>query len=199
MKYRLLGASGLRVFELCLGTMTFGNREWGTDEPEATEMYRRYREIGGNFIDTANEMYGEGRSEEILGRLIQQERDAVVLATKYSFHMPVANNPNAGGNHRKSLKRSIEFSLRRLDTDYIDLLWIHCWDAITPIDEFMRALDDLVAAGKVLYLGISKAPAWVIARANTVAELRGWTQFIGLQLEYSLIERTRPIVQWLSR
>ena len=189
MRYKLLGSSGLRVSELCLGAMTFGTEGWGTPEAEAAEMYRVFREAGGNFIDTANEMYGAGRSEEILGRLVANERDEVVIATKYSFHMPGTNNPNAGGNQRKSLKRSIESSLRRLNTDYVDLLWTHCWDGVTPVDEVMRALDDLVTEGKVLYIGVSNAPAWVVAQSNTLAELRGWTQFVGLQVEYNLIKR----------
>lgn len=189
MRYKLLGNSGLKVSELCLGTMTFGNTTWGTEEADAARMYTRFREAGGNFIDTANEMYGEGRSEEFLGRFVKEERDDVVIGTKYSFGMPGSNNPNIAGNHRKSLKRSVESSLRRMGTDYIDLLWIHCWDEVTPLDEVLRALDDLVGAGKVLYLGISNAPAWVISRANTIAELRGWSQFIGVQMEYNLIER----------
>jgi len=190
MRYRLLGRSGLRVSELCLGTMTFGASSWGTPEADAAAMVARFREAGGNFFDTANEIYAGGRSEEILGRLLKSERDQVVIATKYGLHLPGVNNPNAAGNHRKSLRRSIESSLRRLGTDHVDLLWTHCWDGITPVDEVMRALDDLVRQGKVLHVGACNTPAWVVARSNTLAELRGWTAFVGLQVEYSLVERS---------
>lgn len=191
MRYRLLGRSGLRVSELALGTMTFGNEQWGAAEPEAAQLYALFRDAGGNFIDTANEMYAEGRSEEILGRLLSGHRDEVVLSTKYSFYPPAAApDPNIAGNHRKSLRRSVEASLRRLNTDHIDLLWMHCWDQVTPEEEVMRALDDLVRQGKVLYLGVSNTPAWVIARSNTLAELRGWSPFIALQAQYNLIERS---------
>ncbi|HMC16937.1 MAG TPA: aldo/keto reductase [Albitalea sp.] len=190
MRYRLMGRSGLRVSELCLGTMTFGASDWGTPEAEAATMVARFREAGGNFFDTANEIYAGGRSEEILGRLVASERDQVVIATKYGLHLPGVNNPNAAGNQRKSLKRSIESSLRRLGTDHVDLLWTHCWDGVTPVDEVMRALDDLVREGKVLYVGACNTPAWVVAQSNTLAELRGWSAFVGLQVEYSLIERS---------
>ncbi len=190
MRYRLMGRSGLRVSELCLGTMTFGAADWGTPEPDAAAIYARFRDAGGNFFDTANEIYAGGRSEEILGRLVGRERDQVVIATKYGLHLPGGNNPNAGGNQRKSLRRSIESSLQRLRTDYVDLLWTHCWDGLTPVDEVMRALDDLVREGKVLHVGACNTPAWVVARSNTLAELRGWSAFIGLQVEYNLIERT---------
>jgi aryl-alcohol dehydrogenase-like predicted oxidoreductase len=190
MRYQLLGRSGLRVSELCLGTMTFGAAGWGTPEPEAAAMVKRFRDAGGNFFDTANEIYAGGLSEEILGRLVASERDHVVIATKYGLHLPGTSNPNAAGNHRKSLKRSIESSLRRLGTDYVDLLWTHCWDGVTPVDEVMRALDDLVRQGKVLHVGVCNTPAWVVARSNTLAELRGWSAFAGLQVEYSLLERT---------
>ncbi|HEV8691338.1 MAG TPA: aldo/keto reductase [Ideonella sp.] len=189
MRYRLLGRSGLRVSELCLGTMTFGAAGWGTSEAEAATMFARFRDAGGNFFDTANEIYAGGRSEEILGRLAAGQRDELVIATKYGLHLPGTNNPNAAGNQRKSLKRSIESSLKRLGTDYVDLLWTHCWDGVTPVDEVMRALDDLVRQGKVLHIGVCNTPAWVVARSNTLAELRGWTAFIGLQVEYNLIER----------
>lgn len=190
MRYQLLGRSGLRVSELCLGAMTFGAAGWGTSEPEASAMVKRFRDAGGNFFDTANEIYAGGLSEEILGRLVASERDHVVIATKYGLHLPGTNNPNAAGNHRKSLKRSIESSLRRLGTDHVDLLWTHCWDGVTPVDEVMRALDDLVRQGKVLHVGVCNTPAWVVARSNTLAELRGWSAFAGLQVEYSLLERT---------
>jgi len=189
MKYRLLGASGLRVSELSLGTMTFGEESgWGTAKDEAQKVYAAYREAGGNFIDTAN-IYTNGTSERFVGEFIKGHRESMVLATKFSNASP-GNDPNAAGNHRKSMMQSVEASLKRLQTDYIDLYWVHIWDGITPIGEVMRGLDDLVRQGKVLYVGIFDAPAWWIARANSLAELRGWSQFVGLQIEYSLIERT---------
>jgi aryl-alcohol dehydrogenase-like predicted oxidoreductase len=189
MKYRLLGKSGLRVSEAALGTMTFGDeRGWGSPKDEAQKVYETYREAGGNFIDTAN-FYTGGTSETFVGEFIKGHRDSVVLGTKYSNAGP-GNDPNAAGNHRKSMMQALEASLKRLQTDYIDLYWVHIWDGITPVEEVMRGLDDIVRQGKVLYIGISDAPAWWIAQANTLAELRGWTQFIGLQIEYSLVERT---------
>jgi aryl-alcohol dehydrogenase-like predicted oxidoreductase len=189
MKYKLLGKSGLRVSEAALGTMTFGDEwGWGSPKAEAQKVYETYREAGGNFIDTAN-FYTSGTSEKFLGEFMQGHRQSVVLATKYSNAAP-GNDPNAAGNHRKSMMQAVEASLKRLQTDYIDLYWVHIWDGITPVEEVMRGLDDLVRQGKILYAGISDAPAWWVAQANTLAELRGWTQFIGLQLEYSLIERT---------
>jgi aryl-alcohol dehydrogenase-like predicted oxidoreductase len=189
MKYRLLGKSGLRVSEAALGTMTFGDEwGWGSPKAEAQKVYETYREAGGNFIDTAN-FYTGGTSEKFVGEFIKGHRDSVVLATKYSNAAP-GNDPNAAGNHRKSMMQALEASLKRLQTDYIDLYWVHIWDGITPVEEVMRGLDDIVRQGKVLYVGISDAPAWWIAQANTLAELRGWTEFTGLQIEYSLIERT---------
>jgi len=189
MKYRLLGKSGLRVSVASLGTMTFGEEwGWGSSKAEAQKVYETYREAGGNFIDTAN-FYTGGTSEKFVGEFIKGHRESVVLATKYSNAAP-GNDPNAAGNHRKSMMQALEASLKRLQTDYIDLYWVHIWDGITPVEEVMRGLDDLVRQGKVLYVGISDAPAWWIAQANTLAELRGWTQFIGLQIEYNLIERT---------
>jgi aryl-alcohol dehydrogenase-like predicted oxidoreductase len=189
MKYRLLGNSGLRVSEASLGTMTFGDEwGWGSPKEEAQKVYETYREAGGNFLDTAN-FYTAGTSEQFVGEFIKGHRESVVVATKYSNAAP-GNDPNAAGNHRKSMMQSVEASLKRLQTDYIDLYWVHIWDGITPAEEVMRGLDDLVRQGKVLYVGISDAPAWSIAQANTLAELRGWTQFIGLQIEYSLVERT---------
>ena len=189
MKYRLLGKSGLRVSEASLGTMTFGDEwGWGSPKAEAQKVYETYREAGGNFIDTAN-FYTNGTSEKFLGEFMQGHRESVVLATKYSNAAP-GNDPNAAGNHRKSMMQAVEASLKRLQTDYIDLYWVHIWDGITPVEEVMRGLDDLVRQGKVLYVGISDAPAWWIAQANTLAQLRGWTQFTALQVEYSLVERT---------
>jgi aryl-alcohol dehydrogenase-like predicted oxidoreductase len=189
MKYRLLGNSGLRVSEISLGAMTFGEDwGWGANKEDSRKIYEAYREAGGNFVDTAN-IYTNGTSETLVGEFIRDHRQSVVLATKYTNAMP-GNDPNAAGNHRKNMVQSVEASLRRLQTDYIDLYWLHNWDQMTPAEEVMRAFDDLVRQGKVLYIGISDAPAWWIAQANTLAELRGWTQFIGLQIEYSLIERT---------
>jgi len=189
MRYRLLGNSGLRVSEAALGTMTFGDDwGWGSGKDEARTVYDAYREAGGNFLDTAN-VYTNGTSEEFVGEFIQGHRPEVVLATKYTNAGP-GKDPNASGNHRKSMVQALEASLRRLKTDYVDLYWMHIWDKMTPVEEVMRAFDDLVRQGKVLYIGVSDAPAWWIAQANTLADLRGWTKFIGLQIEYSLVERT---------
>jgi aryl-alcohol dehydrogenase-like predicted oxidoreductase len=189
MNYRLLGKSGLRVSEFCLGTMTFGEDwGWGSSKDEAKKIYDAFREAGGNFIDTAN-IYTNGTSESFLGEFLKGHRESVVLATKFTNAAP-GTDPNAAGNHRKNMVQAVEASLKRLQTDYIDLYWVHIWDQITPVEEVMRALDDLVRQGKVLYVGISDAPAWWIARANTLASLRGWSPFVGLQIEYSLIERT---------
>src|SRR6202011_6184417 len=189
MRYRLLGNSGLRVSEAALGTMTFGDDwGWGAAKDEARKVYDAFREAGGNFIDTAN-MYTNGTSESFLGDFMKGHRESVAVATKYT-NAAAGADPNAAGNHRKSMVQAVEASLKRLQTDYIDLYWVHIWDQITPVEEVMRGLDDLVRQGKVLYVGISDAPAWWIAQANTLAELRGWTQFIGLQIEYNLVERT---------
>jgi aryl-alcohol dehydrogenase-like predicted oxidoreductase len=189
MRYRLLGNSGLRVSEAALGTMTFGDDwGWGAAKDEARRVYDAFREAGGNFIDTAN-IYTNGTSESFLGDFMKGHRASVVMATKYTNSAP-GTDPNAAGNHRKSMVQAVEASLKRLQTDYIDLYWVHIWDQITPFEEVMRGLDDLVRQGKVLYVGISDAPAWWIAQANTLARLRGWSPFIGLQIEYSLIERT---------
>ena len=189
MRYRLLGSSGLRVSEAALGTMTFGDDwGWGAAKDEARKVYDAFREAGGNFIDTAN-VYTNGTSESFLGEFMEGHRPSVVLATKYTNAAP-GTDPNAAGNHRKSMVQAVEASLKRLRTDYIDLYWVHIWDQITPVEEVMRGLDDLVRTGKVLYVGISDAPAWWIAQANMLAQLRGWSPFIGLQIEYSLIERT---------
>ncbi|SNT59475.1 Predicted oxidoreductase [Streptosporangium subroseum] len=188
MRYTTFGRSGLRVSEAFLGTMSFGEDwGWGSSSEECRKMLTAYAEAGGNVIDTANK-YTEGSSERIIGELLGADRDRFVLTTKYTVSMD-GDDPNASGNHRKNLKHSVEQSLQRLNTDYIDVLWVHIWDRDTPIEETMRALDDMVRAGKVLYIGISDAPAWVVSRANTLAELRGWTSFIGLQLSYSLMQR----------
>ena len=189
MRYKLLGRSGLRVSEVCLGTMTFGDDwGWGASEAECRRIFDAFLDAGGNFIDTAN-VYTMGTSERFLGTFIKGKRDGIVLATKYTNTLEVGD-PNLAGNHRKSMMQAVEASLRRLKTDYIDLYWLHIWDVMTPIEEIMRGFEDLVRQGKVLYAGISDAPAWVVARGNTLAELRGWTPFVGLQIEYSLAERT---------
>jgi len=190
MKYLLLGKSGLRVSELCLGTMTFGTEwGWGADKDESRRIFNYFADQGGNFIDTANR-YTEGTSEIFLGDFIKERgnRDEVVLATKYSlFTRP--GRINDGGNHRKNMVQSVEGSLKRLGMDYIDVLYLHAWDGMTPVEEVMRGLDDLVRSGKVLYIGISDTPAWQISRANMLAELRGWSPFIAMQAEFSLLQR----------
>jgi len=169
--------------------MTFGEDwGWGASKEESRKVYDAFLEAGGNFIDTAN-VYTLGTSEQLLGEFMADHRDRIVLATKYTNAAP-GNDPNAAGNHRKSMMRAVEASLKRLRTDYIDLYWLHIWDQITPVEEVMRAFDDLVRQGKILYAGVCNMPAWIVARANTLAELRGWTSFVGLQIEYSLIERT---------
>lgn len=188
MRYTLLGRSGLRVSELCLGTMTFGDAwGWGAPEDVCREQLKLFWDRGGNFIDTANR-YTDGQSEEILGRLLEGRREQNVLATKYTISTR-DGDPNASGNARKNMVQAVEASLRRLRTDYIDLYWVHAWDELTPVDEVMRALDDLVRSGKVLYVGVSDYPAWKVAEANTLARLRGWSPFVGLQILYNLITR----------
>ena len=188
MRYRLLGRSGLRVSELALGTMTFGDDwGWGADAGASRLVFDRFAEAGGNFIDTANN-YTDGTSERLVGEFIDHDRDRWVVGTKYSLTID-PRDPNAGGNHRKSLVRSLEQSLRRLRTDHVDVLWLHMRDAFTPIDEAVRALDDQVRLGKVLYVGISDSPAWLVAQANTLAELRGWSPFVALQIPYSVAGR----------
>lgn len=189
LRYRLLGRSGLRVSELCLGTMSFGE-QWGfgADTRTSHQVLDAYAEAGGNFLDTANKYHG-GETEEIVGKWLEGKRDRQIVATKYTLSMD-HSDPNASGNHRKNLVRSVEASLERLRTDYVDLLWVHAWDDWTPWQETMRALDDLVRSGKVLYVGVSDAPAWIVSAANVAAELRDWTPFVGLQIEYSLLQRT---------
>ena len=172
MNYQLLGRSGLRVSDLCLGTMTFGEDwGWGAAKEEARKIYDAYREAGGNFIDTAN-VYTNGSSEKFVGEFVAGHREEVVLATKYTiaaagFTGQPGTDPNAGGNQRKNMVQAVEASLKRLGTDYVDLYWLHFWDQLTPVEEVMRAFDDLVRAGKVLYVGISDAPAWVVAKIVT--------------------------------
>lgn len=189
MRYKLLGKTGLRVSELSLGTMTFGT-EWGTgaDKDESKKIFDAFAAAGGNFIDTANR-YTEGTSERFLGEFMSSDRDHFVLATKYSL-FDRQGDPNFSGNHRKNMMRTVEGSLKRLGTDFIDVLYLHAWDNLTPIEEVLRGIDDLVRAGKVLYAGISDTPAWVVSQANAIADLRGWTRFNALQVEHSLLQRT---------
>lgn len=189
MRYKLLGHSGLRVSELCLGSMTFGEDwGWGGSYDESRKMFDTFAAAGGNFIDTAN-FYTNGTSEKYVGEFVGGDRNKWVVATKYSLN--TGNGEiNAFGNHRKNMIQAVEASLKRLNMEYIDLLWLHAWDFTTPVEEVMRAFDDLVRSGKVFYIGVSDTPAWIISQANTLAMLRGWTPFIGLQIEYSLKERT---------
>ncbi len=188
MRYKLFGKTGLRVSELALGAMTFGEDwGWGAGKEESRRIFDAYAEAGGNFIDTANHYTG-GTSERYAGEFVARERSRFVLSTKYTLN-PRPKDPNGGGNQRKNMVQSLEASLERLGTDYVDVYWVHAWDPLTPAEEVLRGLDDLVRAGKVLYVGVSDTPAWVVARSNAIAELRGWTAFAGLQIPYSLIER----------
>ncbi len=188
-RYRLLGNSGLRVSPLCLGAMTFGT-EWGigADLAESRRILDAFADRGGNFIDTANN-YSNGSSESFLGEMLQQRRDQFVIATKYSLNTD-PTNPNAGGNHRRCMTRAVEASLNRLNTDYIDLYWLHAWDSRSSIEDVMRALDDLVRQGKILHIGLSDTPAWVVSEGHSIAKMRGWTPVSAIQIEYSLVERT---------
>lgn len=189
-EYITLGRSGLRVSPLCLGTMTFGTEwGWGAEENVSRSLFDRYLEEGGNFIDTADGYTG-GKSEEMVGKFIAARglRDRVVLATKFTFNAD-AGNPNAGGNGRKNIYRALHGSLRRLQTDFIDLYWLHAWDTVTPVEEVISTLNDLVRQGKIRHYGFSDTPAWYVARAQTLAEKEGKERLIALQLEYSLVER----------
>jgi len=188
-EYYTLGRSGLRVSRLALGTMTFRNKAWGNDDDVARELLARYLDRGGNFIDTAD-VYGGGGSETLLGELIaeRQVRGKIVLATKFT-HNGDRGNPNASGNGRVNILRAVEASLRRLRTDYLDLYLLHNWDLVTPVEEVVRTLDDLVTQGKVRHVGLSDVPAWYASRGQTIAELRGYEPFCTLQLEYSLLQR----------
>jgi len=190
MNYTLLGPSGLKVSELCLGTMGFGTENgWGADKQTSFDIMDAYAAEGGNFLDTAN-MYKLGTSEKIIGEYMSHhDRDFFVLATKYTLK-DNSTNPNASGNNRKNMMRSVEESLRRLKTDFLDILYLHIWDDLTPIEEVLRGLDDLVRQGKINYAAISDTPAWVVAKGNTLAELMGWSRLIALQIEYSLLQRT---------
>lgn len=187
--YYTLGRSGLRVSPLALGTMTFGQPAWGADTQTSAQILDAYLDAGGNFVDTAD-IYSQGSSEELVGKLIAERsiRDRTVLSTKFTLGGR-DGDPNAGGNGRKAMLRALEGSLRRLGTDYVDLYIVHAWDALTPAEEVIRGLDDLVSTGKVRYVALSDVPAWYAARAQTLAEWRGYEPLIALQLEYSLAER----------
>lgn len=189
MKYKLFGKSGLRVSELCLGTMTFGTEwGWGADKTTSQQIFDAFANAGGNFIDTANR-YTEGTSEKFVGEFIQSDRHHFVVATKYTL-MDKRGDLNYAGNHRKNMMRSVEASLKRLNIDYIDVLYLHAWDFTTPVEEVLRGLDDLVRSGKILYTAVSDTPAWIVSQANTIADMRGWTRFNGFQVEHSLLQRT---------
>ncbi|WP_031496804.1 aldo/keto reductase [Bryobacter aggregatus] len=187
--YRSLGRSGLFVSPLALGALTFGTPRWGSPDDVSEAIFNAYIDAGGNFIDTADG-YAKGRSEELVGEYITARglRDQVVLATKFTFNTQ-PGNPNAGGNGRKNIHRALEASLRRLQTDYVDLYWLHAWDLITPVEEILQSLGDLVRAGKIRYFGFSDVPAWYAAKAATLASAHALHGPIALQLEYSLSER----------
>lgn len=180
----------MKVSELCLGTMGFGTEAgWGADKQASFQIIEAFANAGGNFLDTAN-IYKLGTSEKIIGEFISNtDRDYWVIATKYSLK-DNNTNPNASGNNRKNMMRSVEESLKRLQTDFIDVLYLHIWDDLTPIDEILRGIDDLIRQGKVNYAAISDTPAWIVSKGNTMAELMGWSQFIALQIEYSLLQRS---------
>lgn len=190
MRYSILGRSGLRVSQMCLGTMTFGpGAEWSRSEAQARAVFDAYVEGGGNFIDTAN-MYTGGESERIVGHLLAADRERFVVSTKYANAVPGRGDPNAAGMHRKSLTQSLDASLQRLGLDYIDLYLVHWWDFTTPVEEVHRALDDAIRAGKILHIGLSDVPAWVVSRAQAFHELRGLAPIACMQLEYSLVQRS---------
>jgi aryl-alcohol dehydrogenase-like predicted oxidoreductase len=188
MRYRLLGKSGLRVSEVALGTMTFGEDwGWGASREASRRVFEAFAGAGGTFIDTACN-YTNGTSERFVGEFVKADRDQFVVATKYTLSTRL-DDPNGGGNGRKTLMRSVEESLRRLDLDHVDLLWLHCWDGTTRLDEILRGLDDLVRQGKVHHIGFSDTPAWVVSRADLLADLRGWAPLVALQLPYALVRR----------
>lgn len=193
MKYQIFGNTGLRISELSLGTMTFGNDwGWGADKATSSKIFDLYTAKGGNFIDTAN-LYSNGKSEKYIGDFIKSDRSHFVVGTKFTLKDTFNNppkDPNKSGMHKKNMIRSVEDSLKRLNTDYIDILWVHAWDEFTNGDLLMKNLEQLILSGKVLHIAISDSPAWRVARANTISELRGWNSFAGLQIEYSLIQRS---------
>jgi aryl-alcohol dehydrogenase-like predicted oxidoreductase len=189
MRYKLLGHSGLRVSELCLGTMTFGETwGWGASKNESQNMFDLFAEAGGNFIDTSVN-YTDGTAEEFLGDILKADRDHFVVATKYTLTKLDNTDPNGGGNSRKNMMKSVERSLKRLQTDHIDLYYLHMWDSMTPVEEIVRGMDDLVRQGKVTYVAFSDTPDYIVAEANVRAELMGWSRFIGMQVPYSLLDR----------
>jgi aryl-alcohol dehydrogenase-like predicted oxidoreductase len=191
MRYKVLGKSGLRVSELCLGTMTFGEDwGWGASKEESRKIFDLFTQAGGNFIDTSSN-YTDGSAERLVGEFIAGDRDYFVVGTKYTLRRPGSDKSdlNAGGNHRKNMLRTVEASLKRLNTDVIDLLYLHMWDYTTPVEQILRGLDDLLASGKVLHAGISDTPAWIVSYAQAIADLRGWNRFNAYQAEYSLLER----------
>lgn len=197
--FRTLGRSGLVVSPLALGTMTFGPGEWGADETTSRAIFDTYRAAGGNFVDTAD-IYSGGESETLIGRFIadSRTRDEIVLATKFAFNGSASplttthvksGNPNAGGAGAKNIHRAIDASLQRLGTDYIDLYWMHIWDGVTPVEEIVQTLGDLVRVGKIRYYGFSDMPAWLAMKAATIATERRVPGPIAMQLEYSLVAR----------
>jgi aryl-alcohol dehydrogenase-like predicted oxidoreductase len=189
MRYKLLGNTGVRVSELCLGTMTFGDDwGWGASFDDCKAMFDLFAQQGGNFIDTSCN-YTNGSSEKIIGELAKADRDHFFIATKYTLNAPDTIKPNHNGNSRKNMMRSVEGSLKRLQTDHIDLLYLHAWDYFTPVDEVMRGMDDLVSQGKILYVAFSDTPAYIVAEAQTIASLRGWSKIAGIQIPYSLLDR----------
>ncbi len=189
MRYKLFGRSGLRVSEFSLGTMTFGETwGWGAPKTESKKMFDVFAKAGGNFIDTSVN-YTDGTAEEFLGDFLKSDRDHFVVATKYSLTKPDDADPNRGGNSRKNMMKSVEKSLKRLKTDFIDVYYLHLWDYMTPVDEIVRGLDDLVRQGKINYAAFSDTPDYIVAEANTRAELMGWSRFIGMQVPYSLLGR----------
>jgi aryl-alcohol dehydrogenase-like predicted oxidoreductase len=189
MRYKLFGKSGLRVSELCLGALTFGETvRFGAPREECLKIFNTYVEAGGNFIDTGD-IYNGGVSEKWVGEFIASDRDHFVLCTKYTGSTR-QGDPNFCGNHRKHMLQALDASLKRLNTDYIDVYWLHSWDYLTPLEEVLRTFDDVVRSGKVLYAGLSNTPAWIVSRADAISELRGWNPFIGVQIKYSLADRT---------
>lgn len=187
MRYRLFGRSGLRVSEVNLGTMNFGNGEWGVDVAQSRAIMEAFADAGGTFLDTAS-VYADGDGERIVGDFIASDRDHFVIATKYALSN--GTDLMTTGSSRRTMMQSVEHSLKRLGTDHIDLFYVHMWDFTTPIDELMRGFDDLVRSGKIVYAACSNLPAWQVSRANMLADLRGWAPFIGMQVEYSLVNRT---------
>ena len=190
MRYQLLGKSGLRVSELCLGTMTFGDTwGWGASKEVSRQMFDLFAEAGGNYIDSSVN-YTDGTAETLLGEFLQGRRDQFVVTTKYTLTKPDSTDPNSGGNSRKNMMKSVERSLKHLQTESIDVYYLHMWDYMTPVEEVMRGLDDLVSQGKIQYVAISDSPAYIVSAANMLAELRGWARFVGLQVPYSLLSRS---------